>query len=112
MERKWLYDRINRRVSRLISDGLVDEVNELIEKGYNKELPSMKAIGYKEVIGFLDGEYDLFDAKELIMKNTRHYAKRQITWLKRYDFVNWIDINKGETVGEIVDRIIGSKESE
>ena len=111
MERKWLYDRINRRVSRLISDGLVDEVNELIEKGYNKELPSMKAIGYKEVIGFLDGEYDLFDAKELIMKNTRHYAKRQITWLKRYDFVKWIDINKGETVGEIVDRIMESEDN-
>ncbi|MBR2706235.1 MAG: tRNA (adenosine(37)-N6)-dimethylallyltransferase MiaA [Mogibacterium sp.] len=108
MERPWLYDRINRRVSRLVSDGLVDEVNDLIEKGYDKDLSSLKAIGYKEIIGFLDGEYDLFDAKELIMKNTRHYAKRQITWLKRYDFVNWIDIRKGETVGEIVDRIIGS----
>jgi tRNA dimethylallyltransferase len=112
MEREWLYERINRRVSRLISDGLVDEVSGLLDRGYTEDLPSMKAIGYKEIIGFLDGEYDLFDAKELIMKNTRHYAKRQITWLKRYDFVNWIDINKGETVGEIVDRIIGSKESE
>lgn len=106
MEREWLYDRINRRVSRLISDGLVDEVNNLLESGYDPELPSMKGIGYKEVIGFLNGEYDLFDAKELIMKNTRHYAKRQITWLKRYDFVNWINIEKGETVGKIVDRIL------
>lgn len=106
MEREWLYDRINRRVSRLISDGLVDEVNGLLEKGYDQSLSSMKGIGYKEIIGFLNGEYDLFDAKEMIMKNTRHYAKRQITWLKRYDFVNWIDINKGETVGEIVDRIL------
>lgn len=106
MEREWLYDRINRRVSRLISDGLVDEVNGLLENGYDSELPSMKGIGYKEIIGFLNGEYDLFDAKELIMKNTRHYAKRQITWLKRYDFVNWINIEKGETVGEIVDRIL------
>ena len=111
MEREWLYDRINRRVSRLISDGLVDEVNNLLESGYDPELPSMKGIGYKEVIGFLNGEYDLFDAKELIMKNTRHYAKRQITWLKRYDFVNWINIEKGETVGEIVDRILEISQS-
>ncbi|MBE6039386.1 MAG: tRNA (adenosine(37)-N6)-dimethylallyltransferase MiaA [Clostridiales bacterium] len=111
MEREWLYDRINRRVSRLISDGLVDEVNGLLEQGYDPDLPSMKGIGYKEIIGFLNGEYDLFDAKELIMKNTRHYAKRQITWLKRYDFVNWINIEKGETVGEIVDRILEISQS-
>ncbi|MBQ9273112.1 MAG: tRNA (adenosine(37)-N6)-dimethylallyltransferase MiaA [Mogibacterium sp.] len=108
MERQWLYDRINRRVSRLISEGLVDEVTGLLEHGYSQSLPSMKAIGYKEIIGFLNGEYDLFDAKELIMKNTRHYAKRQYTWLKRYDFVKWIDIQKGETVGEVVDKILES----
>ena len=107
MKREWLYDRINRRVSRLISDGLVDEVSSLLDRGYSEDLPSMKAIGYKEIIGFLNGEYDLFDAKELIMKNTRHYAKRQYTWLKRYDFINWIEIKQGDTVGEIVDRILG-----
>lgn len=107
MKREWLYDRINRRVSRLISEGLVDEVSGLLSKGYSEDLPSMKAIGYKEIIGFLNGEYDLFDAKELIMKNTRHYAKRQYTWLKRYDFINWIEIRRGDTVGEIVDRILG-----
>lgn len=106
MEREWLYDRINRRVSRLVSDGLVDEVCGLLEKGYSADLPSMKAIGYKEIVGFLNGEYDLFDAKELIMKNTRHYAKRQYTWLKRYDFINWIEVKKGDTVGEVVDRIL------
>lgn len=107
MEREWLYERINRRVTRLMSNGLVDEVSGLLERGYSPDLPSMKAIGYKEMIGFLNGEYDLFDAKELIMKNTRHYAKRQYTWLKRYDFVNWLEIKKGDTVGEIVDRILG-----
>lgn len=106
MEREWLYDRINRRVSRLISEGLVEEVCNLLERGYSADLPSMKAIGYKEIIGFLNGEYDLFDAKELIMKNTRHYAKRQYTWLKRYDFINWVEVKKGDTVGEVVDRIL------
>ena len=106
MDRVWLYDRINRRVSRLINEGLVDEVDGLLRRGYTAETPSMKAIGYKEIIGFLNGEYDLFDAKEIIMKNTRHYAKRQYTWLKRYDFIKWIEIRKGDTVGEVVDRIL------
>ena len=106
MERDWLYERINRRASRLITSGLVDEVTNLLRMGYTPDLPSMKGIGYKEIIGFLYGEYDLYDARELIQKNTRHYAKRQYTWLKRYDFVNWIDIRKGETVGEVVDRIL------
>ena len=106
MKREWLYERINRRVTRLITEGLVDEVMGLLKMGYSPDLPSMKGIGYKEIIGFLSGEYDLFDARELIQKNTRHYAKRQYTWLKRYDFVNWIDIRKGETVGEVVDRIL------
>ena len=106
MERDWLYERINRRASRLITSGLVDEVTNLLRMGYTPDLPSMKGIGYKEIIGFLNGEYDLYDARELIQKNTRHYAKRQYTWLKRYDFVNWIDIRKGETVGEVVDRIL------
>ena len=106
MQREWLYERINRRATRLITAGLVDEVTGLLRMGYTPDLPSMKGIGYKEIIGFLNGEYDLFDARELIQKNTRHYAKRQYTWLKRYDFVNWIEIHKGETVGEVVDRIL------
>ena len=89
-----------------MSLGLVDEVSNLLERGYDPDLPSMKGIGYKEIIGYLQGEYDLIDAKELTMKNTRHYAKRQLTWLKRYDFVRWINIEKGDTVGDIVDRII------
>ena len=109
MDREWLYQRINRRVSRLISDGLVDEVSGLLSMGYTEDMPSMKAIGYKEIIGFLHGEYDLFDARDLIMKNTRHYAKRQYTWLKRYDFAEWIEISKGDTIGDIVDRILGEK---
>ena len=110
MEREWLYNRINRRVERLISEGLVDEVRGLLEKGYDPSLPSMKGIGYKEIIGYLNGEYDIVDAQELTMKNTRHYAKRQITWLKRYDFATWVEIHKGETVGSVVDRIINHDE--
>ena len=106
MERSWLYDRINARVDKLIEKGLVDEVRELVDRGYTLENPAMKAIGYKEIVGHLYGEYDLYDAVDDIKRNTRHYAKRQITWFKRYDFANWIEIEKGETVGAVVDRIL------
>lgn len=106
MERSWLYDRINRRVDRLINDGLVDEVRNLLAHGYDLSLPSMKGIGYKEIIGYLKNQYDYPTAIDEIKKNTRHYAKRQLTWLKRYDFANWLEITRGETVGAIVDRIL------
>ena len=106
MEREWLYDRINRRVLKLFDDGLVEEVLGLLGRGYNLNTPSMKAIGYKETIGYINEEYDLDTAVEEIQKNTRHYAKRQLTWLRRYDFAKWIEIRKGDTVGQIVDRIL------
>ncbi|MBR2674560.1 MAG: tRNA (adenosine(37)-N6)-dimethylallyltransferase MiaA [Mogibacterium sp.] len=106
MDREWLYERINQRTLKIINDGLVAEVSNLILNGYDINLPSMKGIGYKETIGYLLGEYDLDTATEEIQKNTRHYAKRQMTWLKRYDMANWIMIERGETVGEIVDSIL------
>ena len=109
MQRSWLYDRINRRVDKLIKDGLVEEVAGLVQRGYSTENSSMKGIGYKEIIAAFNGEYDLYDAVDEIKKNTRHYAKRQLTWLKRYEgLVNWIYITKGETVGGIVDRILST----
>jgi tRNA dimethylallyltransferase len=108
MDREWLYDRINRRVHKLLENGLIDEVLGLLGRGYNINTPAMKAIGYKEMLGYINEEYDLNTAVEEIKKNTRHYAKRQITWLKRYDFAHWIEIAKGDTVGVIVDRIIAA----
>lgn len=107
MDREWLYDRINRRVQALFDKGLVEEVKGLIAKGYNTSCSSMKAIGYKEILPYLNGEYDLETAADEIRKNTRHYAKRQFTWLKRYDYVNWIEVHKGDTPGDIIDRILG-----
>lgn len=108
MDREWLYERINRRVSTLVSNGLVNEVAGLLRRGYTKDTPAMKAIGYKEIIPYLENEYDLDTAVEEIRRNTRHYAKRQLTWLRRYDFVRWIEIRKGDTVGDIVDRLISA----
>ena len=108
IDREWLYSRINRRVFKLVESGLVEEVLGLLGRGYDISTPAMKAIGYKEVLGYIDEEYDLETAISEISKNTRHYAKRQLTWLKRYDFARWIEISRGDTVGSIVDRLIVS----
>lgn len=104
-ERTLLYDRINKRVDMLIEEGLVDEVKALINLGLNYDDISMKGIGYKEVISYLNGEYDFKYMTELIKKNTRHYAKRQITWFKRYDFAKWFDITY-KTKEDALDEIL------
>lgn len=88
-----LYDRINRRVDMLMSAGLVEEVKGLLARGLGEADISMKGIGYKEIIGYLYGRYDLEAAVDLIKKNTRHYAKRQLTWFKRYEDMQWFDIS-------------------
>lgn len=106
MEREELYNRINGRVLTLVRKGLIDEVKNLRAMGYSKNLSSMKGIGYKELFSFLDGETELKPALLKIMKNTRRYAKRQITWLKRYDFARWIDVRPSDTADMIADRIL------
>jgi len=91
---KKLYERIEKRVDIMMSDGLVDEVKNLIEKGYTAELTSMQGIGYKEIIGYLSGEYSLDEAVEKIKTGTRHYAKRQMTWFRRDERIHWIDYDE------------------
>jgi tRNA dimethylallyltransferase len=76
-----------------MNQGLLKEVNKLLEMGYNEKLTSLQAIGYKEIIKSLKGEYSIEDAVELIKRDSRRYAKRQITWFKRYDFAKWIDLD-------------------
>ena len=76
--------RINARIKEMFTAGLVDEVKSLLEEGYSKELQSMQGIGYKEIIGYLEGEYSLDKAEELLKKNTHHLAKKQRTWFRRY----------------------------
>lgn len=95
-DREELYDRINRRVDALLSQGLVDEVKRLMEMGLTEENISMKGIGYKELIGCLAGEYDLTEAIRLIKRNTRHYAKRQMTWFRRYKDMKWFYLTGAE----------------
>lgn len=106
MEREWLYTRINRRVDKLMEEGLLKEVKHLLSMGYNSETPAMKGIGYKELLLYLDGKVTLEEAVNNIKTNTRHYAKRQLTWFKRYENAHWIEIQKGQMVGNVVDEIL------
>lgn len=93
-DRQQLYDRINQRVDLLMEQGLCDEVKGLMERGLTESDISMKGIGYKEIIGYLEGRYDLAEAVDLVKKNTRHYAKRQLTWFKRYKDMQWFNISE------------------
>lgn len=89
-----LYEKINRRVDLMVSGGLVDEVAGLKNAGYNRELVSMQGIGYKEIYSYLEGECSLEQSIEDIKKNTRHFAKRQLTWFRHEDDVIFIDKDK------------------
>lgn len=93
MPREVLYDRINRRVDRMLQEGLVDEVRGLLEAGFSPALPALRTIGYREVFRFLDGEIDEPEMIRLIKRNTRRYAKRQMTWFRRYD--SYIRVSAG-----------------
>lgn len=96
-DRTELYERINLRVAKMIELGLVKEVENLLNLGYYSSLQSMQAIGYKEIIGFLNKEYSLDAAIEKIKQATRNYAKRQITYFKSISLINWL-YNKGTTL--------------
>ncbi len=93
-DRQQLYDRINQRGDLLMEQGLCDVVKGLMERGLTESDISMKGIGYKEIIGYLEGRYDLAEAVDLVKKNTRHYAKRQLTWFKRYKDMQWFNISE------------------
>lgn len=88
--REELYDRINRRVLQMIHDGLVDEAKAVYPK---RHLNSLQTVGYRELFACFDGEYDLKRAVELIQQNTRHYAKRQMTWFRRDKDIHWLNAN-------------------
>ena len=90
-ERKNLYDRINLRVDLMVKEGLLDEVKALKAKGYTKDMVSMQGLGYKEVLDYLDGEISFEEAIYRIKRDTRHFAKRQITWFKRERDVTWVN---------------------
>lgn len=89
--RELLYERIDQRVDEMISEGLVEEVKGLKEMGYDRSYVSMQALGYKEIFSYLEGEISLDEAVYIIKRDTRHFAKRQITWFKREKEVTWVN---------------------
>ena len=111
MDRKHLYDRINLRVDKMIEQGLVEEVKLLLDMGYNKSLVSMQGLGYKEIVSYLEGTYSLEGSIDMLKQNTRHFAKRQLTWFRREERINWIDVdeiqNKAIVIKNITELIAG-----
>ncbi|MGC2424420.1 MAG: tRNA (adenosine(37)-N6)-dimethylallyltransferase MiaA [Nitrospirota bacterium] len=93
MPRPELYRRIDARVEKMFKIGLLDEVKTLRDKGCAREMPSMHALGYKQLMAYLDGELGLDEAVRLIKRDTRHYAKRQYTWFNGQEGVQWVDIS-------------------
>ena len=93
MERELLYHRIDKRVDQMIEKGLVEEVRFLKEKGFSREMTSMQGLGYKEILDYLDGEITLDEAVYRIKRDTRHFAKRQLTWFRREKDTQWIHVD-------------------
>lgn len=101
MDRAKLYEKINQRVDKMVDLGLVDEVKNLLDDGLDKNSQSLKAIGYKEVISYIDGDIDFDEMVDLIKKNSRHYAKRQLTWFRRDDRIKWFDRESDRLLSDI-----------
>ena len=107
-ERGWLYERIDRRVDLMMEQGLLDEVRYLKERGVRKDSTAMQGLGYKELYAYLDGEYPLDEAVRIIKRDTRHFAKRQLTWFKRERDVIWTDKSViGQDEQKLADYMLG-----
>lgn len=106
-DRQILYDRINLRVDLMVQHGLVEEVKQLLKMGCTKDMVSMQGIGYKEIISYLEGECSLEEAISIIKRDTRHFAKRQLTWFKREKEVTWTNKNEfGNDEEKVLDAIL------
>ncbi|WKZ70704.1 MAG: tRNA (adenosine(37)-N6)-dimethylallyltransferase MiaA [Melioribacteraceae bacterium] len=106
--RQILYKNIEARVDQMIENGLVDEVKSILEMNYSKKLNSLNTVGYKEIISYLDNEISLERAVELIKRNTRRYAKRQLTWFRKDERIKWFDLESFEEIEIIKNKILKS----
>ncbi len=112
MDRRKLYERIDQRVDKMMASGLVEEVEGLIKRGYGRELNSMQALGYKEIADYLHGLITKDEAVRILKRDTRHYAKRQLTWFRGDKRVNWVDVGsffRKEVIVENIIRYIAGK---
>lgn len=106
LPRQVLYERIEKRIDAMIESGWIDEVKQLLQDGVLPEAQAMKAIGYKELVLYLDGQLSLEAASELIKKRTRHFAKRQMTWFKRMPYIRWYEKDDFVTEDELASAVI------
>jgi len=111
MDRQKLYSRINARVDTMMKNNLINEVIKLKEMGYNADMQSMKGIGYKEILYYLNHEISLNEAIEMIKQGSRNYAKRQLTWFRKDPRVNWINKDDFNSDEEIVEYIVSQLHS-
>lgn len=112
LPRQVLYERIEKRIDAMIESGWIDEVQQLLQDGVSPEAQAMKAIGYKELVLYLDGQLSLEAASELIKKRTRHFAKRQMTWFKRMPYIRWYEKDDFVTEVELASAVIQDIENE
>lgn len=105
-EREKLYESINLRVDRMIEQGLIEEVKTLMEEGLNENHQSMKAIGYREIIPYLQGSINKSEMIEKLKQDSRRYAKRQLTWFRKIKEARWLD-KSNMSKEEMIDKIIG-----
>ncbi len=109
LDREKLYQRIDRRVDKMISEGFLHEVKGLREKGYSKELKALKTVGYQELFSHLQGEMDLSSAVERTKLNTRRYAKRQLTWFRKDKETRWLDAECEDSIELILKYFGGNR---
>ena len=100
-----LYRRIDLRVDMMLENGLLDEVKRLKEMGYTRDMVAMKGLGYKEILDYLGGEITLDEAVYRIKRDTRHFAKRQLTWFRRERDVTWVELD-GRAFDEVLDEML------
>ena len=106
MERQTLYSRINKRVDEMFENGLIDEVKKLKSMGYDKNLQSMQAIGYKEVFDYLNDKFTLDETIDIIKRGTRRYAKRQLTWFNHQENIKWFNIDEYDSFDIFIKNIL------
>ncbi|MGM0546209.1 MAG: tRNA (adenosine(37)-N6)-dimethylallyltransferase MiaA [Bacteroidota bacterium] len=96
-DRQQLYERINHRTDQMFKDGFLDEVRAILDKGYSLEDPGLNTVGYKEAIAYLNNDISREQMIKDMKTQTRRYAKRQLSWFRRWDFINWIDLDNTDT---------------
>ncbi len=106
VERQSLYDAIGTRVDKMVGDGLLEETRSLLSSGYGYDLKPMRGLGYKEMCDFLAGSCQLEEAVELIKRNTRHYAKRQLTWFRKDTSIKWFNPSEKKEISEAIRRFL------